>query len=163
MYKLKFLILPIQNLTHALRYWSGNRIHSEAEIPRFFSLSATQFTVASHFDVLFIIITPDERQNVVIKSNNVFTSKTTNKSYLDSWHVDLNQLFGNSSSFFTLPEPKTTISLCHARMSRYRHPSSFWCRIKRPCTHWNFEFHPFKIGHTSEYLSGNRMHSAAEI
>ena len=57
-----------------------------------------------------------------------------------------------------------SISLCHARMSRYRHPSSFSFRIKCPCTHWNSWFNPFQIEHTaSEYLSGNQIHSEAEV
>ena len=41
-----------------------------------------------------------------------------------------------------------SIPSSYARMSGYRHPSSFSFRIKRPCTHWNSWFHPFKIEHT---------------
>jgi len=42
------------------------------------------------------------------------------------------------SNFLSIPSS-------YARMSGYRHPSSFSFRIKRPCTHWNSWFHPFKI------------------
>ena len=30
----------------------------------------------------------------------------------------------------------------------YRRPSSFSCRIKRPCSHWNSWFYPLKFWHT---------------
>ena len=45
-----------------------------------------------------------------------------------------------------------SISLCCARMSRYRHPSSFSFRIKRPCAHRKSQFHPLEIGYTAQNM-----------
>jgi hypothetical protein len=68
---------------------------------------------------------------------------------LHRWNAgmsDKNEIWFFIVHFTTFP----SISLCHARMTRYmyRHPSSFSFRIKRPCLHWNSWFHPFRIWHT---------------
>ena len=55
----------------------------------------------------------------------------------------------NENWLFTIHfTTSNSISLCHARLSRYCRPSSFWCRIKCPCKHRNSGISSFKRYHT---------------
>ena len=66
---------------------------------------------------------------------------------LHRWNAgmsDKNENWLFTNHFTTFP----SISLCHARLSRYCRPSSFWCRIKCPCTHRNSWCHRFKFWYT---------------
>ena len=72
MYTLKFLVLSIKNWTHTSEYLSGNQTHSETVLSYVFSLSTMHITDHIHFNVIFILIISDERQNVVVKTN-IFT------------------------------------------------------------------------------------------
>ena len=90
------------------------------------------------------------RSGVGILLNNI-TCSTDNQMVtlldLHRWNAGMSDK--NENWLFTIQFTTfLSISLCHARMSRYRHPSSFSFRIKCPSTHWNFEFHPFKTVHS---------------
>ena len=50
--------------------------------------------------------------------------------------------FGHSQS------QKTPFHSVTLEGREYRRPSSFSCRIKRPCSHWNSWFYPLKFWHT---------------
>ena len=82
---------------------------------------------------------------------NIFTCSTVNQIItlldLHRWNAGMSDK--NENWLFTIHfTTSNSISLCHARLSRYCRPSSFWFRIKCPCTHWNSRFHPFKICRT---------------
>ena len=87
------------------------------------------------------------RSGVGILLNNI-TCSTDNQMVtlldLHRWNArmsDKNENWLFTNHFTTFP----SISLCHARLSRYCRPSSFWFRIKRLCTHWNSWCHWFKF------------------
>ena len=81
--------------------------------------------------------------NIITCSRGDYTIELLNLHRWNAGMSDKNQNWLFTIHFTTL----SSISLCNARMSRYRHPSSFSFRIKCPCSHWNSWFYPFQIVH----------------
>ena len=89
------------------------------------------------------------RSGVEVHLNTITCSRrnhTTTLLDLHRWNAGMSDK--NENWLFTIHFTAfPSISLCCARMSRYRHPSSFSFRIKRPCLQWNSWFYPLKFGY----------------
>ena len=69
MFTMKFLFLSIKIWVRPQNMYATIKYTQKQRFDIYFHSQPCILLITSHFDVLFIIITPDERQNVVVKSD----------------------------------------------------------------------------------------------